>query len=139
VRLRRGVFIYIEDELSHYNETIKEIERTKRDILFGSQGNDDENIGGGKSNLPGDPTGRRAIALATNTRIDRMESIIHAIDSVYERLQPEKRKLIELMYWTRPRNYTWDGVAMKLHITRRTVSRWRSEVLCAIASRAGLS
>lgn len=135
--LRRGVFLYLEDELMHFNETKKEIDRLRRDILHGSGMDEDENIGGGKSNLPGDTTGRKAIALASNAKLDRMERLVESIQSVFERLQPEKRKMIQMMYWDRPKLLTWEGVALKLHITKRTAGRWRKEIIHAIADRGG--
>lgn len=121
----------------HYHETKKEIERLKRDIIYGSQFNGDENIGGGKSNLPGDATARKAITLASNARLERMERIVESIDSVFYRLQPEKKQLVQMMYWDRPKLLTWEGIALKLHVTKRTAGRWRKEIIHAIGDRGG--
>lgn len=133
--MRKGVFLYIEDELCHYHETIKEIERLKDDIIFG--GSSDENSGGGKGSQPSDVTGKKAIALVTNAKLSRLEQITESIESVFQRLQPEKQQLIRLAYWTRPKLLTWEGVALKLHITKRTAGRWRKEIIYAIAERGG--
>lgn len=137
MRIKRKTFLYLEHELMHYHDTLHEIERTRRDILFGGKSTDDENIGGGRSNMPGDVTGSKAISLITNSRLEHMERITSVIDKVFERLQPEKRKLVQLMYWDRPRMLTWDGAAIKLHIHKRTAFRWRNEILHAIASHGG--
>ncbi|WP_237703247.1 hypothetical protein [Paenibacillus larvae] len=56
-KLRRGTFQHIESELYSYHETRKEIIRLKNEILYGSTPAD-ENVGGGRSNLPSDPKGR---------------------------------------------------------------------------------
>lgn len=136
MRLKRSTFLYLENELTHYHDTLKEIERIRRDILFGVDSSD-ENIGGGKSNLPSDQTSAKALRLATNTRLEHLERLTDVIDIVYDRVQNEKKKLIQLMYWDRPRLLTWDGVAAKLHIHKRTAFRWRKEILNAIAEKAG--
>lgn len=135
IKLREGIFNYIEDELMHYHTTMSEIDRMRRDILFGSTTSN--NSGGSRTNLVSDPTAWKGIELAENYRIQRMEKITDAIGCVFERLQPEKKQLIQLIYWERPRIYTWQGAAMRLHITKRTAYRWRREIIHAIAERGG--
>jgi RinA family phage transcriptional activator len=127
---------YIEDELTHYHDTLREIERLRQDILHGgrsSLGGDD----GGRGSGPSDPTARVAMALVADARIERMEKITRIIERVIPRLQPEKRKMVQIMYWDRPRMLTWQGVAIKLHITKRTAFRWRREIIHAIAEQGG--
>lgn len=111
-RLRRSVFLYVEDELQAYHETLRELETLP------------ERIG---------------VALEVSRRQERMQSITRSIGSVVEGLSAEKLELVRLMYWSRPRRYTWDGLAMQINVTRRTAFRWRREILCAIATRAGLA
>ena len=92
----------------------------------------DENIGGGKSNLPGDPTGQKAIALVTNRQINELEKIVQAIDFVILALPLEKQKLVQKKYWDRPQTLTWDGIALELNVSRITAMRWRQEIVQAI-------
>ncbi|MEV2908589.1 hypothetical protein ABNF65_07985 [Paenibacillus larvae] len=66
-KLRRGTFQHVESELYSFHETRKEIIRLKNEILYGS-GPVDENVGGGKSNLPGDPTGKTAVLLTSHKK-----------------------------------------------------------------------
>ena len=135
-QLRSGAFKHVESELYHYHETLKELERMRYEILHGGA-QVDENIGGGKSNLPGDPTGQKAIALVTNRQINELEKIVQAIDFVILALPLEKQKLVQKKYWDRPQTLTWDGIALELNVSRITAMRWRQEIVQAIGHLIG--
>jgi len=137
VKLRKGTFQHIENELMDYHETKKEIVRLKNDILHASAPPD--YTGGGRGNWPGDPTGRIATMLVSHRKIEHMEKVVNAIESVMERLPEDKKKLVQLYYWSKPRNLTWDGIALKLNVSRRTAINWRDEIVYAIAEKIGWS
>ncbi len=67
-----------------------------------------------------------------------MTSTINCISAVLDGLSPEKLKLVELTYWTKPQTLTPIGIAMKLKCGRRTYYRWRDEVCEEIARAMGL-
>lgn len=135
-KLHKNVVRYVEHNLHYYHEYLRDIERLRKDILYGRD-NNDENVGGGRGNLPSSPTERAAIELVTHRRLEKLERVTHAIKTVYEALPDEKRKLIKLKYWTRPQRYTWDGIAEQLCVTRITCLRWRNEIVYAIAELLG--
>lgn len=135
VKLRNGTFKHIESELYAYHDTKREIVRLKNDILHSSSYF--EPIGGGRSNLPGDPTGNTATLMVTHRKIEQLERIVDAIESVVDKLPEEKQKLVKLKYWTRPQTLTWEGIAMRLGISARQAMRWRDEIVYAIAERIG--
>lgn len=136
IKLRRGTFQHVESELYAYHDTKKEIVRLKNEILYRSA-EPDENVGGGRGNLPGDPTGRTAVLMVTHRKIEQLERIADAIESVVERLTDEKKNLVQLRYWDKPRTLTWDGIALRLGISTRQAMRWRDEIVYAIAERIG--
>lgn len=136
LKLRKYAFKHVESELFSYHDTRKEIIRLKNDILYSSQ-EPDENVGGGKSNLPGDPTGRIATLLVSHKRLDHLQTIVDAIDTIYNRLPEDKKRLINLYYWTKPQILTWEGVAQTIKCNRATAFRWRDEVIDAIAYKIG--
>ncbi len=136
-KLHKNVVRYVEHNLYHYHEYIREIQRLRNDILYGVKITTDENVGGGRSNLPSSPTERRTIELLTHRRLDTLERVTSAIKTVYEALPEEKKKLVRLKYWTRPQKYTWDGIAEQLHVSRITCLRWRDEIVYAIAELLG--
>ncbi|GAB6891112.1 transcriptional regulator [Geobacillus stearothermophilus] len=136
-KLHKGIVRYVEHNLYNYHEYIREIQRLRNDILYGVKITTDENVGGGRSNLPSSPTERRTIELLTHRRLDTLERVTGAIKTVYESLSEEKKQLVKLKYWTRPQRYTWDGIAEQLHVSRITCLRWRDEIVYAIAEMLG--
>lgn len=135
-KIRKGTFQHVESELYAYHETKKEIVRLKNEILYASNPVD-ENVGGGRSNLPSDPTGRKVVLMTSHRKIEQLERIVDAIESVVEKLPPEKRELVKLKYWTHPQTLTWEGIAQKLNCNRATAFRWRDEIVYAIAEKIG--
>lgn len=135
-KLKKATFKHIEAELYCYHDTLKEIERIRKDIMFCND-SIDENVGGGRSNLPSSPTERIGTMLLTHRRLQQLETIANAIKTVYERVSDEHKRLIQLKYWTRPQRYTWDGLADQLNISKRQAMRWRDEIVYAIAEVLG--
>lgn len=136
VKIRKGTFQHIESELYAYHDTRKEIVRLKNEILY-CRSSSDENVGGGKGNLPGDPTGRTAVLLTTHKKLEQLQNIVDAIEKVVDRLTEDRKKLIRLRYWDKPQILTWDGIAAELHVSRRTAMNWRDEIVRAIAEKIG--
>lgn len=135
LKLKRGTFKHVESELYAYPDTLAEIERLRAEILHSSPLPD--NAGGSRGNLPGDPTAQKGTRLATNRRLQHLETVARAIQEVYEALPEGKQKLVRTKYWTRPQTLTWEGIAQKLHVSRRTAINWRDEIVFAIAERLG--
>lgn len=129
-KLKKATFQHIESELYSYQETVKEIKRLRDDIMYRTS--DDENTGGGKSNIPSSPTESTATALVTNKKLQNLESIAYAIEKVYNTANDDYKKLIRLKYWTRPQTLTWEGIALELNVSRRQAFRWRDEIVRAI-------
>lgn len=141
VKLPKNIVRYVEHNLYYYHEYLRDIERLRKDILYGRD-NNDENVGGGRPSLPGKPTERIATNLAMNKRLGQLEQIVKAIDDVYQSLPDERKKLIQLRYWT-SRQYrweqkmTWKKIANEIHISERQALRWRDEIVYAIAEKLG--
>jgi RinA family phage transcriptional activator len=134
-KLKRGTFKHIESELYYYWDTVKEIKRIRADIIGASPIPDD--VGGGRSNLPGDPTGRTAEQLLLHRRLEQLERIAGAIREVIDELPDDKKRLVQLKYWTHPQTLTWEGIARKIPISKRQAIRWRDEIVQDVAARLG--
>ena len=128
-KIRKSAFKHIESELFSYHETRKEIIRLRNEILYSSGPTDDENVGGSRPSLPGDPTGSKATRLATHKKLTHLESIVQSIETIYNGLDENKKRLVNLYYWTRPQTLTWEGIAQKLHISRRQAINWRDDII----------
>lgn len=135
MKLRKGTFKHIESELFSYEETKREIELIRADIIHSTPFHD--NIGGGRSNTRSDPTAIAATLLTSHRKLEQMERIVNAIDRVYESLPAERKELVRLKYWTKPQTLTWDGIARELNVSRRQAIRWRDDILHSIADRVG--
>lgn len=136
MKLRKGTFKHIESELYYYHDTKREIEEIRNDIIHSSSPYYDDLSG--RSNTKSDPTGRLATVLTTDRKLKQLERIVTSIEQVYNDLPPEKQKLIDLKYWTKPQLLTWEGIAQQLNISRRQAFRWRDEIVCSIADLIGL-
>ena len=136
MKFKKPTFRHIESELFSYNDTLKEIQALRNEIMFTKE-NADENIGGGRSSLPSSPTENAAVKLAANKRLNNLEEIARAIEEVYNISNSEYKNLIRLKYWTRPQTKTWEGIAAELHISRRQALRWRDQIIQAIAEVLG--
>ncbi len=132
VKIRSGAFKHVESELHHYHETLREISLLREEILYATKEQDD-NVGGGRSNLPGDPTAQKVIALRSSRRLDNLERVVQVIQYVYNGLPDEKKRLVQMKYWDRPQTLTWDGIAMNLNVSKRTAVYWRDEIVYGIA------
>ena len=135
--LSLGARKYTEQEIRGYHQTLKEIEIRRQEIMHPYR-ETDTNVGGGKSNLPGDPTGRIGTALTADLKLKNLEHVIESIDYVWQDLPDEKKQFVKLYYWTRPQRYTLEGVAIKLSISDRTAKRWRTEFVERVADQIGL-
>lgn len=137
VKLDRSTFKRIESELYRFHETMKEVQELRDDIIQSTVGLDD--TGGGKGNLPGDPTGSMAQRILSDGDIQEKEQIIRAIQLVYSRMPEDKQRLLPVKYWSvRPKEKkNWEKIACELHIHRTTAIRWRDEAVNEIAKILG--
>lgn len=135
-KLKKSAFKHVEGEMFSYHETKKEIMRLRNDILYAGNLIDD-NIGASRPSTPGDPTCRKATMLTDHRKLKHLESIAQAVETVYNRLPEHKKKLIHMYYWTSPQLLTWDGIAQKLHVSRRQAINWRNEAIAAIGDMMG--
>lgn len=136
-KIKKSTFKYIESEIYSYYETLKQIELVRYELMHESSVQTNNESGKSSVRNISNETERKATALLTDRRIERMEKITTAIDKVYDRLDLDKKRLMELYYWERPGELTWDGVAKELAAGRMTVLRWRKQIVLAIAYELG--
>jgi RinA family phage transcriptional activator len=132
MKLTRATFRHVEAELYLYNDTKKEIERMRQDIIHAGKVQQE----GGRSGIS-NPTASTATRLTTDKRLQKLEEVTDAIEAVMEMLDPHRTKLVKLKYWTKPQLLTWDGIAQEVNISRRQAINWREEIIEAIAEKIG--
>jgi RinA family phage transcriptional activator len=79
--------------------------------------------------------------IAEDIRIERLETIVQAINRVITQISSSNDqsylKFIQLKYWNKHEELTMDGIALKIHVSRRTVYNIRTRILYAIARELG--
>lgn len=134
---RIDTFRYAESLLYSFPYMQKEAARLREEILHPFKPTDD-NVGGGKGNLPGDPTGRMGVALATHAKLLHLERCMDAIRMIYDQLPEPKKEFVRVTYWTSPQRYTKVGICEELGISDRTYSRWRRQIVKELIEVLGL-
>jgi len=135
IKLKTATFKYIESELYSYKDTLKEINRLRDEII--NRPSQDDNSGGGKSNIPGSPTEEIATELLTHRTLQNLVKITDAISDTYKIVSDEHRSIIDLKYFKQPSLY-WDDVAYQLSMHRNTVFKYRREFIILVANKLGL-
>ena len=133
--LKQSTKRHIENEIIDYKKTKKEHEHLKDEILYGQMSDGDENVGGGKSNLPTSQVEDRVIARMQSKQLRRMESVISAIETVYMDLDSEKQEFWRLCFWER--KYTLVGLSSSMNISRRTAQNWKNEIIFRVSKELG--
>ncbi len=133
-RIKRATYRYIEAELYDYPNTVREIEQLRQEIIESTS--TDAGQPRVQSNRLSDPTAYKATRLATDRRLRHLEEVRDAIERVYQGLDQERKRLVELKYWQN--RLTHRGIAEELHIGERTFYRWKDEIIKAIALELGL-
>lgn len=97
----------------------------------------DENIGGGRSNVPGKPVERMAITIADDRRLTSLERNRQIVDDCLDNTDEETKSIIYELYFKKHRELTISGVAQRLHLNDSTVSRKRTAFFEAIRDELG--
>jgi len=126
-------FKKIESEWYKYHHTLKEVAELREKIMnpFDEEVNDPTVVAGANSvRNVGDPTGRMAVRLTTSKQLTYLNTMVDAIERVYNALPDDYKKLVRIRYWSRS-NKDWNGIADELHVNRSTAIRWRNEIIQA--------
>lgn len=126
-------FKKVESEWYGYYNTLKEITKLRESIINPYDDEPDTNTGGGANSVrnPGDPTGKLATRLTTNKQLEYLNTVVDAIDQVYNALPDDYKKLVRYKYWSKNKLLTWDGIALELNVSKRQAMRWRNEIIQA--------
>lgn len=124
----------VEWQLQYYREDLRQLETYKQDLIpSGVQGySQTAGVSGGEVTRTTEDIASRLIS---SPYIRRLEITCEAIGRVLSKLDEVDLKLIELVYWRR--EYTVEGAAMKIHISKTAAYQRINKVLGAIAYALG--
>lgn len=124
----------VEWQLQYYREDLRQLETYKRDLIpSGVQGySPTAGVNGGEMTRK---TEDIAFRLISSPYIRRLEITCEAIGRVLSKLDEVDLKLIELVYWRH--EYTVEGAAMKIHISKTAAYQRINKILGAIAYALG--
>lgn len=133
MKIDREVYRYIEYELLHYEDSKKELENLKMEIIEASPEPSDgqPKCKGGKS----DPTEQKAMKLLSNVAITKITKTINAIDRVYSTLNRDYLKFFEWNYIKRA------GIVKtcrEVNISEKTYYRWKDNIVYSVGRELGL-
>lgn len=130
MRIDKSIFRYIEHELYNYDETKRELARLKEEIIEGTHFAEVPAYTG-----PGDPTGNKAVKLASSAFVMHAEKIIGAINRSLAMLG-ERYK--ELFYYKYQKGLPWQEVCLEMNISDRTYFRLRRDLVTTVGQQLGL-
>jgi RinA family phage transcriptional activator len=131
--LSKAAFKHIESELYYYQDTLKEITRLQREIMFDKGPVDESGI---RSLEVGRPTERIATRLLSHKRLRNLEEMVAAIEYAFNALSEDHQKVIRTKYWSKKR-LNWDDVSVQCSMHRNTAMKLRKDVVYLIAEKIG--
>ena len=130
MRINKSVFRYIEHELYNYEQTKKDLQLYREQILESSPSPEVAVQSG-----PGDSTAMKAIKLVSSAFVVQSERVINAIDRALAILTEKHRKLFDLKYQD---CLPWQEILVEMNISDRTYFRLRRELVATVGQQLGI-
>jgi RinA family phage transcriptional activator len=130
MRINKRIFQYIEQELYDYEDTKKELEQCREEIIYGEH-RPEVSVQSGL----GDVTQSKAVKLASSTYILQAERTTKAIEKGLAELGQQHKDLYRLKYRD---CLPWQEVMLELGISDRTYFRWRRELVTIVGRNMGV-
>lgn len=120
---------------------IKNIKQYRKDLKFRGyeilENHDPENIGAGKSNMPGNPIEREVLKRFNDKKYNNLDNIVSSVEKLIANVDDETLEIMKMKYWSDLDEYSWDDIADELFISRRTLGRRRDKWLLLLAEYMG--
>lgn len=116
---------------------IKNIKQYRKELKFRGyellENHDPENIGAGKSNLPGNPVEREVLKKLNDKKYNNLDNIVSSVEKLIATVDDETLEIMKMKYWNKLDEYTWDDIADEMFISRRSLGRRRDKWLILLA------
>ncbi|WP_231631584.1 transcriptional regulator [Halolactibacillus sp. JCM 19043] len=130
----KTTFKKIESEWFNYYRTLQEIKLLEEAILYPyDESDDDPTVVAGKNSVRNttDPTADKVIRLTKHKQLNYLREITSAIETVYNALPKDRKRLVHERYWCKDNNKDWEYVANQCYVSKRQALRWRDEMVQA--------
>lgn len=135
--MEKAIFKHIETILREYPDIDIYLHKRRQELMHPFNTSVDENIGGGRSNVPGKPVEEMAISIADDRQLAGLEDNKIVIAECMQMVDDETKRLIEELYFKKHPMLTLRGVADQLHSNKTTLSKKRTIFFELIKSRKG--
>lgn len=105
--------------------------------MYPHNNNQDENIGGGRSNVPGKPVENIAITIADDMEIQGLKKNKQIVSDCLSNADNDTKIIVNELYFKKNPTLTLRGIATKLNSNRTTVSNKRTALFEAIRRKQG--
>lgn len=106
--------------------------------MYPFSGERDENVGGGRGNVPDTlSVERKALSIGYDRKLRVLKKYKELVGDCYDNTDEITKEIISELYFKRHPTLTVRGVAQKIHSSRNTVSRKRKAFIESIADGLG--
>lgn len=125
---------WLEDKLQRYEQLDKEIAIRKEELKIQKS---DENVGGGKSNIPSNPVETQIIKEQSDPYIITRQKWKKAIEEVYKECTEEEQKILDDKFWSNQNYLSWQEVGNRYHFSKTSIYEMRYSILERFAEKIG--
>ena len=97
-----------------------------------------ENVGAGKSNIPGNPIERESIKKLSDNRYNNLRNIVKGVDKLIYESDEDTQDLMRLRYWECPIGCSeWEDIAEYFGTSKTSILRRRDAMINRLAEFIG--
>lgn len=130
MRINKSIFRYIEHELYNYEQTKRDLQLYREQVLDGTTMSEVSVQSG-----VGDTTANKAVKLTSSAFVVQAERIINAIEKSLAMLGEQHRTVFKLKYQDM---YPWQEIVVEMGISDRQYFKLRREIVIAVGQKLGL-
>ncbi|MDK9869959.1 transcriptional regulator [Staphylococcus equorum] len=117
---------------------IKNIKQYRKELKFRGyellENHDPENIGAGKSNMPGNPIEREVLKRFSDKKYNNLDNIVSSVEKLINTVDDDSLEAMKLKYWHEQGAYlTWEDVANEYNMSRTAMTNRRNAWLMMLA------
>jgi len=126
-------------DIKKLEDYIKNIERYRRELKVREyellENHEPDNVGAGKTNIPGNPIERESIKKLSDNRYNNLRNIVKGVDKLIYESDEDTQDLMRLRYWECP--IGWEDIADYFGTSKTSILRRRDAMINRLAEFIG--